>query len=150
MKYLQQIKFNYEKPSYCFKHVTIIKKWIHQTIKSENCELAFLNVVICSDDFLLPLNKKYLNHDTLTDIITFPFESEPIINGVIYISIERVRENAKIYHQTISNELHRIIIHGVLHLCGYGDKTKSQKQEMTKLEDKYLNKLAKMFHVKQK
>lgn len=149
MKYLQYIKFNYVKPSYRFKHVAIIKNWILQTIKAEQCKLVYLDVVFCSDEYMLPLNIQYLNHDTLTDIITFPLEPAPKINGVIYISVDRVRENAKLFKQTITNELRRIIIHGVLHLCGYEDKTKIQKQEMTAKEDKYLKKLEQMFHVEQ-
>ena len=139
MDYLQQIKFFYEKPKYRIKQVKLVKNWIAQTIKSENRTLTYLEIIFCSDEFLLPINKQYLNHDTYTDIITFPLEPPPKINGVIYISVDRVRENASTFKQPIKKELRRIVIHGILHLCGYGDKTKNQKLEMTRLEDKYLN-----------
>ena len=102
--------------------------------------------MFCSDNYLLEINKQYLNHDTYTDIITFDYSTkkEPI-SGDIYIGIERVKENATTFSKSFENELHRVIIHGVLHLLGYKDKTKPAKQEMTKQEDICLKELEKMF-----
>ncbi|MEJ0031379.1 MAG: rRNA maturation RNase YbeY [Bacteroidota bacterium] len=102
-----------------------------------------MSYVFCTDKYLLEINQQYLNHDTLTDIITFDF-TEPgsrLLEGEIYISVPRVRENAKGLGEDFIKELHRVIIHGVLHLVGYGDKGKKKKEEMRKREDKYLAKL---------
>ncbi len=85
------------------------------------------------------MNIKYLNHKTLTDIITFDYSEKSIISGDIFISIDRVRENAKLLKNSIKDELHRVMIHGVLHLCGYSDKKPADKEKMTKAENKYLS-----------
>ena len=109
-------------------------------ISRENCTLKHLNYIFCSDEYLLDLNKQYLNHKTLTDVITFDSSEEPtVIEGDIFISIERVQSNAKELSQTEDEELHRVIIHGVLHLLGYTDKTKSGQILMRKKEDAYLS-----------
>lgn len=98
-----------------------------------------LNYIFCTDDFLLQLNQQFLNHDTLTDIITFDLsEQEGVLRGEIYISTERVHENAPKYHTTYDDELHRVIFHGALHLCGFKDKTKKDREVMRAKEDECL------------
>ena len=118
-----------------------LQKWIETVITSENKVLGDLNYIFCSDEYLLERNIKYLNHDTLTDIITFDYCEEEIINSDIMISIDRVKENSSIFENSFSDELHRVMIHGVLHLIGYDDKTKKEKQTMRNKEDFYLKKL---------
>ena len=99
-----------------------------------------INYIFCSDDYLLELNKQYLNHNTLTDIITFELNApgEPILSD-IFISIDRVKENAKTLEIPFKQELHRVIFHGALHLCGYKDKKKEEQKLMRRKEDEYLN-----------
>ncbi len=127
---------------YHLKNKTLIKKWINQTIIDEGYLLEELNVILCSDAYLLNLNQQYLNHDTFTDIITFDNSestSAKNIVGDIFISLERVKENAQTFSVKTDFELHRVIIHGVLHLLGYPDKKPTQKKIMTEKEDYYLN-----------
>lgn len=88
--------------------------------------LHLLNFIFCSDDYLLRLNVEYLDHDTLTDIITFPYADPPSIHGDIFISIDRVRDNAADFKVTFEQELNRVMAHGVLHLCGYGNETQTR------------------------
>ena len=117
--------------------------WIEKVVEAEKAEINSLSYVFCSDKYLLEINQQYLNHDTLTDIITFEY-TEPkshYLDGEIYISIQRVRENAKSLDVDFNSELHRVIIHGVLHLLGYTDKTARDKAEMRRREEKYLKAL---------
>jgi len=111
--------------------------WIFHTIESEAKDLESLNIIFCSDDFLLNINQEYLNHDYYTDIITFDYSSDKV-EGELYISIDRVRENAKDLGISFNHELHRVIIHGVLHLCGYKDKSEEEEKLMRLKEDTYL------------
>ncbi len=125
--------------SYTLKHKNSLRQWIHQTILHENHQLQSLNFIFCSDTYLLSLNRQYLQHDTYTDIITFDNSETPnLIAGDIFISIDRVRENAKTFNTTFSHELHRVMIHGTLHLLGYKDKSAKAKKIMTQKEDEYL------------
>lgn len=102
----------------------------------EGIKKVKLNYICCSDEYLLHINKQFLNHDTLTDIITFDLsETETDLTGEIYVSVDRVKENAAKFGVSYLNELHRVIFHGALHLCGYTDKTAADKQEMRKQED---------------
>ena len=102
----------------------------------KNIKTAELSVVFCTDAFLLEMNNNFLDHDTFTDIITFDLsESRNAVDGEIYISVERVKENAKLYHTTYQEELHRVIFHGVLHLCGFKDKTAKDQKIMRENED---------------
>ena len=102
----------------------------------KNVQTAELNVIFCTDAFLLEMNKNFLDHDTFTDIITFDLsESKKALEGEIYISVERVRENAKIFKTTYTDELHRVIFHGVLHLCGFKDKKEKDQKVMRENED---------------
>jgi len=116
-----------------------LKKFMEGIFRGEGKELKSLNVIFCSDNYLRSINRDYLKHDYYTDIVTFELsEPEEPIEGEIYISIDRVVQNALVFRVPRTKELHRVIIHGVLHLCGYEDKTKSKKNQMTALEDLYL------------
>ena len=117
-----------------------IRAWIESVAHEESNEIGYVSFVFCSDDYLHKMNVEYLKHDTLTDIITFPYKKNPL-EGDIFISIERVADNAKDFNETFDRELHRVIIHGILHLCGYGDKTDVQEKKMRSLEEKYLGEL---------
>jgi rRNA maturation RNase YbeY len=117
-----------------------IRKWILFLIKNENQKAGILNFIFCSDDFLSSMNMDYLQHDTLTDIITFDYSNEfNSISGDIFISIDRIKENADNFAKPFLNELCRIIAHGVLHICGYGDKQVNEKAVMQDKEDYYLS-----------
>ena len=116
----------------------IINEWIADTIHSEEHKIGSLNFVFCDDQYLHKLNVDFLNHDTLTDIITFDYNLGKEVHGEIYISIDRVKDNASNFKVSFNNEIHRVIIHGVLHLCGYKDKTESEKELMRNKEDYYL------------
>lgn len=116
--------------------------WIKQSIQKEQQQLGTLNFILCSDAYLHKINVEYLNHDTFTDVITFPYR-EDIIEGDIFISVDRIRENAKTFGVKFEQELHRIMIHGVLHLMGYGDKNPTDKKRMTDKENIYLSLLEK-------
>jgi rRNA maturation RNase YbeY len=109
-------------------------------VKEEGKLLGDVSVIFVSDDYLLEMNQTYLNHDYYTDIITFDYCEQNIISGDLFISVDRVRENADVFNADFRTELHRVIIHGVLHLCGYKDKTEENEKEMRVLENKYLNK----------
>ncbi len=120
-----------------------LRAWITATAKTEGIIPGDINFIFCSDKYLLKFNRKYLNHNTLTDILTFPLmEDESVISGDIYISIERVRENARLYRKPVFNELSRVLIHGILHLLGHSDESEMEKTEMRKLEDFYIAHLA--------
>ena len=134
------IQFFEEDISYKLKNKTAVRQWINETVLAEGFKLKELNYIFCSDDYLLQINQQYLDHDTYTDIITFDnSEKDKVIVGDIFISIERIRENALKFSITETNELHRVIIHGALHLLGYKDKSTADKQKMTFKEDFYLN-----------
>jgi probable rRNA maturation factor len=135
------ISFNTIDVEFSLKNKRLIRSWILLTAQSEGKTLDFISYSFCSDKHLLKVNKKYLSHDFYTDIITFDFSEEERISGDIYISIDRVKENALDNHSMFHVELCRVIIHGVLHLCGYKDKTKKQSAIMREKEDFYLSKL---------
>lgn len=116
-----------------------VSLWITKAIENENFSTGELSFVFTTDENLIEINRQYLNHDTYTDVITFDYSEGKIISGEIYISIERIRENAIQFSQGEIQELHRIMIHGVLHLCGYTDKETDQKAQMTRKEDYYLS-----------
>jgi rRNA maturation RNase YbeY len=112
--------------------------WIKKVIISEGKSVGEISFIFCSDNYILEVNKKYLNHDYYTDIITFDYVECDKINGDIFISTDRVRDNANAFSKTFNNEMNRILIHGVLHLLGYKDKNRKDKSLMTKMEDIYL------------
>ena len=135
------IHFFSEDVLFTLKQKLAIRSWINDTIRSENYKLGELNFIFCSDEYLLKINQEYLNHSTYTDIVTFDnSETAGLILGDIFISIERIRENSLKFNVTERDELHRVIIHGTLHLLGYTDKNKASKALMTKKEDEYLSK----------
>ena len=129
--FTEDIEFQLQSPK-------LIQEWISKIILREKHQLSYLNFIFCSDNYLLKINQEYLDHDTYTDIITFPYNSSPIIESDIYISIDRVKENSKIFKSSFLKELNRVIIHGVLHLCGYGDKNTDEKEIMRNKENEAL------------
>ncbi|WP_295664062.1 rRNA maturation RNase YbeY [uncultured Mucilaginibacter sp.] len=124
------------------KNKTALRQWINETIVNEGASLSEINYIFCSDVYLIGLNQQYLDHDTYTDIITFDnSEIEKSIAGDIFISVDRIRENALTFGIDATHELQRVMIHGVLHLLGYKDKSKKDKALMTQKEDFYLDKV---------
>lgn len=131
------IEFNYE-TDFKLENEELIQNWISNCIESYGFNEGELNYIFCDDDYLLKLNVEFLEHDTLTDIISFDYTMGKLISGDIFISVERVRENAKIFNQTVDNELNRVMIHGVLHYMGFKDKSEKDKEIMRGEEDKCL------------
>ncbi|MAU14694.1 MAG: rRNA maturation RNase YbeY [Muricauda sp.] len=119
--------------------------WINRVIVSEGFSVGQIDYVFCTDDYLLKINKEYLNHDTFTDIITFDYTDGHMLSGDIFISTDRVKENAGIFNVDFLNELRRVMSHGILHLVGFGDKTYEEKENMRAKEEEKI----KMFHVEQ-
>jgi len=117
-----------------------ISQWIQKTIAAEDSSYESINIVFCSDDFLLRLNKEHLAHDYYTDIITFQYETEPI-EGELFISMDRVKENATERNIPFLTELYRVMIHGVLHMIGYGDNTQEEEKLIRSKEDHYLTQI---------
>lgn len=115
-----------------------IKNWIKLVISNHNLKCGDISIIFCSDNYLLNINNKYLNHNYFTDIITFNYNEEKKISGDIFISIETVKKNSTYYSQTFINELHRVIIHGIFHLIGFDDKTEVDEIYMHKKEDEAL------------
>ena len=135
------IHFFTEEISFTLKQKTIIRNWLRDTIEAEGYKLEELNFIFCSDEYLLGINQQYLNHDTYTDVITFDNAEVPkTIVSDIFISIDRIRENAAAYKHDFMDELCRVMVHGTLHLLGYPDKGKVAKKIMTEKEDFYLAK----------
>ena len=137
------INFFNQEISFKLNNQEKISSWILKTFKAEELIKEIeLSIIFCSDDALLEINKKFLNHDYYTDIITFPIEeTNTVFEAELYISIDRVKENAKNLSIAFQDELHRIVIHGVLHLCGYKDKTNKEIEEMRFKENFYLKTL---------
>ncbi len=131
------IDFNYE-TEFRLRNEIAIAAWIDEVIKKEGFVLGDINYIFCDDAYLLNLNITYLNHDTLTDIISFDTTKGSCVNGDVFISIERVSENAEIYGVPFEDELHRVLIHGILHYLGYKDKLESEQLEMTRMENEAL------------
>jgi probable rRNA maturation factor len=130
----EPIIFNVEDIDFELPNTEAVIAWIHRVAESEDKRIGAVSYIFCSDNYLIELNREYLKHDTLTDIITFPYAKAPI-EGDIFISLDRVQDNAKDFGVAFEQELRRVIIHGVLHLCGYGDKTKAQAAVMRQKED---------------
>ncbi len=119
------------------------RSWLQKVIISENKSEGEINYIFCNDDYLLDLNKQFLDHDTLTDIITFDNTLGSLLGADIFISTERVADNAKDFKVSFDEELRRVLVHGVLHLCGYKDKSDSDQELMTNKENEKMH----MFHV---
>jgi len=129
----------FSETSFSLQNSDDLTKWIEETIKNEGFEPGEINYIFCDDDCLLEKNIKYLKHNTLTDIISFDYTENNIISGDIFISTDRVKENASDLGHLFEDELYRVMIHGVLHYCGYKDKTEKEQDEMTGKEDYYLS-----------
>ncbi|MCF7566752.1 rRNA maturation RNase YbeY [Sabulilitoribacter arenilitoris] len=134
------ISFNYE-TDFLLDNEEEISSWVLKVISSEGFKVEEVNYVFCNDAYLHKLNVEFLNHNTLTDIISFDYSIGKIIQGDIFISTERVLENAKDFKVSFEEELHRVIIHGILHYCGYKDKTKDEIKLMRNKENHYLKQL---------
>lgn len=134
------ISFNYE-TNFELDNEDKLSSWISNTISDEGFKEGEINYIFCDDAYLLNLNIEFLDHDTLTDIISFDYTMGKLISGDVYISVERVRENAKDFNVSFENELSRVMIHGILHYCGYKDKTDSDTSEMRSKENYYISKL---------
>jgi len=135
------IRFFTENISFTLANKQQIKKWIANVIANENKRTGDINFIFCSDDYLLAINKQYLNHDYFTDVITFNYCDAEKLSGDIFISIDCVRANAVKYQQIFDKELYRVMVHGVLHLCSYDDSTKSKTALMRSKENYYLEKI---------
>lgn len=133
----QIITFYSEDIDFELKDQEEIRNWLIGIARQENKVLASLDYIFCSDQYLLEINKKFLDHDYFTDIITFPLSKDPIESNV-FISIDRVKENAQLYKQSFTDELHRVIVHGLLHMIGYNDKTQEDEFQMRDKENYYL------------
>lgn len=114
-------------------------EWIENTIAQENKEAGVLNYIFCSDEYLLEKNQEFLDHDTYTDIITFDYCIGDVVNGDLFISVDRVKENSDTFNVGFNDELDRVLIHGALHLIGYQDKTEEEQKQMRSKEDFYLS-----------
>jgi probable rRNA maturation factor len=135
------IHFFFENISYILKQKAFLRNWIRDTIVTEGFKLNELNFIFCPDDYLLSINRQYLHHDTYTDIITFDTsENKQEVSGDIFISLDRIRENAVKFKVSEKDELHRVMIHGTLHLLGYSDKGKTGKSQMREKENHFLSK----------
>ena len=139
------ISFNYEL-DFQLDDEELFSAWISKVILSENKREGDINYIFCDDDYILEINKQYLNHDYYTDIISFDYSVGNELHGDIFVSIDRVRENAVDFNVSFDEELKRVVVHGILHYCGYKDKSDTEEQLMRSKEDEKI----KMFHVEHK
>ncbi|PHQ30744.1 rRNA maturation RNase YbeY [Leeuwenhoekiella nanhaiensis] len=128
------IEFNSQNDFVLKEEIQVIS-WLERIAKVEGYEIDDLGYVFCSDEYLLEINKQYLDHDTYTDIVTFDYSQEGILSGELYISTDRVRDNASEFDVSFETELRRVMAHGLLHMCGYGDKTEEQISVMRSKEE---------------
>jgi probable rRNA maturation factor len=138
MSSLLKVCFFFEKRDFSLQNRIWLKAFVESIFKKEKKTLASINYIFCSDKRLLEINRQFLNHDYYTDIITFDLSEGNSIQAEIYISIDRIKDNAKQLGCTFKSELHRVVFHGALHLCGYRDKAKREKEKMREREDFYL------------
>lgn len=139
------ISFSYQKEDFELNESYLIKKWIVEVVRRRNCRVGNISYLFCDDEYVYDANVKFLQHDTFTDIITFDYVEGDVIAGDIMISVDRVMENALIFHVPFDQELHRVIIHGILHLLGQGDKSDSEAVEMRAKEDDALSLWSELF-----
>jgi rRNA maturation RNase YbeY len=132
------IRFHEKEISAGIKNKNLLKKWLKDLILQEHANPGQINIVFTSDSNVLELNKKYLSRDYLTDIITFDYTENQLVAGDLFISIIRVKENSERFDVTFNMELKRVIVHGILHLLGYGDRNEKEKSLMRQMEDRYL------------
>jgi probable rRNA maturation factor len=134
------VQFFFLETTITLKERNRLKAFIAEVFKKEKKTLGQLNYIFCSDKHLLSINKEFLQHDFYTDILTFDLsETKNRVDGEIYISLDRVRDNALVFMSSLNKEFHRVIFHGALHLCGYKDKTQKEESEMRAAENKYLD-----------
>ena len=138
------IEYHYE-VDFVLKRETDFSDWISRILESEGAILGHLNYIFCSDDYLLQMNRQYLSHDSFTDILTFDYSDGGSITGDVFISLDRVRENAASFGQGFDVEMLRVMSHGILHLLGYGDKTEDESKRMRLKEEEKIE----LFHVEQ-
>lgn len=136
------ISFENEDVELKLKNKLILKKWIKQVAESYGFKTGDLTYIFCSDDKILEVNRQYLQHDYYTDIITFDYDEDGVVSGDMFISVDTVRTNAEQYAPSFDDEMHRVIIHGVLHLCGLKDKAPDDEKKMRAAEEKALAMLA--------
>jgi len=135
------IEYNYEDVVFQLNNEQLTTHWIEEIIKNEKRKMGEISYIFCSNEKILEINKQYLNHDYYTDIITFDYCENKIISGDIFISIETVKENSLEYQVDFQEEINRVMAHGILHLCGYGDKTELEKKKMREKEEFYILKM---------
>ena len=135
------IQFFTHEIKFTLKQKSVLKPWIENVLKQHKKKLNSLTYIFCSDDYLLEINQGFLQHDFYTDIITFDYSTKTEVESEIYISVDRVKENASVLKVPFEQELHRVMVHGVLHLCGMKDKAKAQQADMRAEEDKQLKAL---------
>ena len=138
------ISFNYEL-DFKLDDEQLFSDWLSNVISSENKNEGEINYIFCDDNYLVEINQQYLDHDTLTDIISFDYSVGNELHGDVFISVERVVENAQDFDVTFEEELRRVLVHGILHYCGYKDKNEEDENLMRRKEEEKM----KMFHVKQ-
>ncbi len=133
------VRFFYDCPPFSFSDRNRLKKFISLVFKEEKCRLASIHYVFCTDDALRKMNKQFLNHPEYTDILTFPLSDKNApIEGEIYISIDRIKDNSLIFNTSFKSELLRVVFHGALHLCGYDDHSSQEIKKMRERENHYL------------
>lgn len=140
------IRFSSQSGDFDVSNADNVKKWVGEVVLRRGKTVGNINYLFCDDEYLLEANKRYLNHDTYTDIITFDYVAGNLISGDIMISVDRVGENAVKFGVSFEHELHRVIIHGVLHLLGQGDKSDEEAKQMRRLEEEALHLFDEMFH----
>jgi len=133
------ISFFSEDTKYSLKNRRILKRWINDCIVREGKRPSAISFIFCSDQYLLSINRQYLQHDFYTDVITFDYSEGDNVSGDVFISVDTVLENSILFKKEFIDELHRVIIHGILHLCGHGDKSEEDASKMRLLEDNSLN-----------
>ncbi len=136
------VGYHTEECAFRFRGKVKTSHWIVSAVREEGKKAGAISIVFCSDGYILDMNRKYLGHDYRTDIITFDYGAGETVSGDLFIGVETVRENAEKYGAAFGEELARVMIHGVMHLCGYGDKTPGEAAVMRRREDYYLGKLA--------
>ena len=143
-----QISFYFHKTAFSLRNRRKLKHFIAEIFRAKKKSLGGLTYVFSTDRDVLKINRQYLNHDFYTDVITFNLSNGRHIQGEVYLSVDRIKENAKKFNVSFTEELHRVIFHAVLHLCGYSDKSNSEKASMRKQENEFLAQYFKLFHVK--
>ena len=132
------ISFHCKHSQYRPANKSRITEWLNKSVQHQKKSIGNISIVFCSDEHLLQINKQYLNHNYFTDIITFDYSTNNVISGDLFVSIDRLRDNAANLEINLQLEVRRVLVHGVLHLCGYNDKSPADKKLMTAKEDFYL------------